>query len=63
METSDSAANHAALHSQNDRWGLGTIETWISGPKVAVFHAKATNEGRDPYTLVIVVLKSLFWMQ
>ena len=56
------AANHAVLRSQNDRRGLGPIETCISGPKVAVLHSKATNEGRDPYTLVFLVLKSLFWM-
>ena len=63
METSNSAVNHAVLGSQNDRWGLGLIETCISGPKVAVLHAKATNEGRDQYTLVILVLKSLLWVQ
>ena len=62
METSYSAVNHAVLGSQNNRWGLGLIEPCISGPKVAVLHAKATNEGRDPYTLVILVLKPLFWM-
>ena len=62
METSNSAVNLAVLGSQNNRWGLGLIETCISGPKVAVLHAKATNEGRDPYTLVILVLKPLFWM-
>ena len=27
METSDSGANHAVLHAQNDRLGLGPIET------------------------------------
>ena len=30
------------------RWGLGTIETCDSGPKVAVLHAKAADEGWDP---------------
>ena len=48
METSHSVANHAVLHSQNDRWGLGPMETSNSGPKVAVLHVKATNEGWDP---------------
>ena len=62
MKTSNSAANHAVLSSQNDRWGLGPKETCISGPKVAVLHVKATNEGRNPYTLVILMLKSLFCM-
>ena len=60
METSISAATHAILRSQNDMWGLGPIETCISGPKVVVLHAKATNEGMDPYTLVFLMLKSLF---
>ena len=62
METSVSGTDHAVLGSQNGRWGVELIETCFSGPKVAVLHAKATNEGRDPYTLVILVLKPLFWM-
>ena len=48
METNNSGANHAVLHSQNDRRGLGPIETYNSGAKVAVLNAKATNEGWDP---------------
>ena len=48
METSISGANHAVLHAQNDRLGLGPIETCNSGPKVAVLHSKTTNEGWDP---------------
>ena len=44
MESSISGAIHSVLHAQNDRWGLGPLETCISGPKVAVLHAKATNE-------------------
>ena len=31
METSYSGANHAVLHAQSDRGGLGPIETIISG--------------------------------
>ena len=62
METSYSAVNHSVLSSQNHRWGLGPVETCISGPKVAVLHAKATNEDRDTYALVILVIKSLFWI-
>ena len=31
METSISGANHAVLHAQNDRCGLGPIETSNSG--------------------------------
>ena len=48
METSISGDNHAVLHVQNDRWGLGTLEACNSGPKVAVLQAKTTNEGYDP---------------
>ena len=36
METSISAANHAVLHAQNHRSGLGLIEIWNSDPKVVV---------------------------
>ena len=48
METSDSGANNAVLHAQNDRWNLGPIETINSGPKDAVLHAKTTNESWVP---------------
>ena len=34
METSISAANHAVLHSENHRRGLGPIEIYNSDPKV-----------------------------
>ena len=86
MESSNSGANHAVLHAQNDRWDLGTIETINSGHKVAVvnvrnhkwglglietinsghnvavLHTKTTNEVWDAKRLVIVMLKSQFWM-
>ena len=62
METSNSDSNHVVLHAQNNRWGLGHIETCNSGPNVAVLHAIATNEGWDQERLVILKLKSLFWM-
>ena len=39
METSNSDSNHAVLHAQNDRWGLGPIETINSGHNVAVVNA------------------------
>ena len=45
METSISDANHAVLHEQNDRRSLDPIETCNSDPKVAVLHAKTTDEG------------------
>ena len=48
METSNSGGNHAVLHAQNHRCGVGPIETCNSGHKVAVLHAKTTDEGRDP---------------
>ena len=45
METSNSDANHDVFHSQKNRRSLGHIETCNSDPKVAVLHAKTTNEG------------------
>ena len=45
METSISAANHDVLHAQNDSCGQGPIETYNSDSKVAVLHAKSTDEG------------------
>ena len=47
METSNSAANHAVLHEQNDRRSLGPIETCNSDQKVALLSAKTTHEGWD----------------
>ena len=40
METSDSGANHAVFHTQNDSRGLGPIETSNSGHNKAVLHAQ-----------------------
>ena len=40
METSDSGANRAVLHAQNDRLGLGPIETNKSDAKVALLNAQ-----------------------
>ena len=48
METSNSDANNAVLHAQNDWLGLGPIDTCNSAPKFTVLHAKTTDEGRDP---------------
>ena len=39
METSNSAANLAVWHVQNDRWGLVPIETIDSGHNDAVVNA------------------------
>ena len=40
METSNSGANHAVLHEQNDRSGLGPRETINSGHNVDVVNAQ-----------------------
>ena len=40
MENSISGANHALLHAQNDRLGLGPIETINSGHNVGVVNAQ-----------------------
>ena len=40
METSNSGANHAVLHAQIDRCGLGPIETINSGHNVAVVNSQ-----------------------
>ena len=39
METSNSGVNQAVLHAQNDRGGLGPIETINLGHNVAVVNA------------------------
>ena len=40
METSNSGANHAVLHAQSDRCGLGPIETINYGANHAVSDAQ-----------------------
>ena len=40
MKTSISGANHAVLHSQSDRCGLGPIETINSGANHVVLQAQ-----------------------
>ena len=60
METSNSDARHAVLNAENHRWGLGPMDTCYSGPEVAVLQAKTTDEGWDPYRLVILMLGMLF---
>ena len=59
IETRNSDANHAVLQAQKDRWGLGHIETRYSDNKLAVLHAKTTDEGWNPQRLVILVLIAL----
>ena len=41
METSNSDAKHAVVHTLNDRSCLRPIETCYSGPEVAVLHENA----------------------
>ena len=48
IETGNSDAKHVIVHAQNDRSRLVALETCYSGPKGAVLHAKATDEGGDP---------------
>ena len=40
MGTSNSGANHAVLHAQNDRCGLGPTETINSGHNVIVVNSQ-----------------------
>ena len=47
METSDFGTKLAVLHSQINRRSLGPTETCNSDRKVAVLHAKTTDEGWD----------------
>ena len=62
METIISGANHAVMHAQITRRSLGPIETCNSDPKVAVLHAKISDESWDLYRLLILVLITLFCM-
>ena len=62
IETSNSGSNHAVLHAQNDRLGLGLIETCYSDPNAVVLHPKSTDEGWHPLRQVILVLITLFCM-
>ena len=48
LETSNSDAKHDGLHAQNDKLGLGPIETYNSVPKDAVLQSKCADEGFDP---------------
>ena len=62
MENSNSCANRAVSHALINRRSLGSLETCISDSKVAVLHAKTTNEGWDQWRLVILMLIALFSM-
>ena len=63
IDTGNSSANDAVFHTQNERWGLVSLETCKSGPKVAVFQAKTADEGWNQERLVILMLGTLFCMQ
>ena len=62
MEISNFGAKCAVSHAQVNRRSLGPIETCNSDPKVAVLHAKTTDEGWDQWRLVFLVLITLFCM-
>ena len=47
MQTSHSGADHAVLNAQNDRRGLGPIETCNSGANHAVLHAQNDKTHMD----------------
>ena len=40
METCNSDPKVAVLQAQNDRWGMGPVETIIAGHNVAVVNAQ-----------------------
>ena len=49
--------------AQNDIWGLAPLQTCKCGPKVAVLlFFLNTDEGWNPYRLVILVQITLFYM-
>ena len=50
------------MHAQNDKCCLGPIGTCDSGPKVAILHAKTTDEAWNPYRLHILVQITMFCM-
>ena len=62
METSNSGANNAVLHAQNNRWGLRPKETSISCANHAVLHAQKDRWGLRPMETRILVLITLFCM-
>ena len=63
METSDSGANHAVLHVQNDRWGLGPIQIINPGHNVAVVNAQNHRWGLGTLETWNSGAKSIFWLQ
>ena len=48
METKKSGANHLGLHAQNDRWGLGNIETINSDVNHTVLHGQNDTGSLGP---------------
>ena len=48
IDNRQSRSKHAVLHSQINRGSQGPMETCKSDPKVAVLHAKTTEEGWVP---------------
>ena len=62
IETSNSDARYAVLHVENHRWVLGTTETYYSDPEDAVCLQKPQVGSIHLQRLVILVLKSLFYI-
>ena len=62
MDKCHSRFKHAVLHVQINRRGLLPIETCNSAPKVALLHAKTTDEGWEPEALATLMLITLFCM-
>ena len=63
MKTSISDANHAVLHAQRDRYGLGRIETINSGANHAVLHAQKDRWGLGPLETCNSHQKDAFWLE
>ena len=62
METSNSGANHADLHEQNDRCGLGLIGTINSSHNVAVVNSRNNRLGLGSIGTCNSGAKALFRM-
>ena len=61
-ETCNSSPKVAVLHTQNHRWELEPIQSFILVLSTLLCVLKTTDEDWDPYRLVSLVQKSLFCM-
>ena len=62
-ETCNSSPKVAVLHTQNHRWELEPILSFILVLSTLLCVLKTTDEDWDPYRLVSLVQKSLFCMK